>query len=296
MPLDAQPPCLIVNADDYAYFGGVSLGIIEAASRGIVTATAVFATSGRFDEDVPALRACETVDAGVHLNLTDGRPLTADMRARVERWGGRFPGKFAMARAVLTGTVRASDVETEWRAQVERCLDAGLKIQFLNSHEHIHMLPALFDRVLALAADYGISHVRLARADLARSGGPGGLLRGSIIATLAALAERRVARPVARFLGLEASGRLSFAELDRVTATLQPGEVYELMCHPGRFDSAEVNDPRLLAYHDWQGELAALTDPRAKALLAERGIRLVGYRELGVEDDRLVPRAREVGA
>ncbi len=291
-----QSTCLIVNADDYAYFGGVSRGIIEAASRGIVTATAVLATSGRFDEDVPALRACETLDIGVHLNLTDGRPLTPDMRARVESWGGRFPGKFAMARAVLTGAVRVREVETEWRAQIERCLDDGLKIQFLNSHEHIHMLPALFARVLALAADYGIAHVRLARADLARSGAPGGLLRGSIIAALAALARRRVARPVARFLGLEASGRLSFAELDRLTARLQPGGVYELMCHPGRFDSAEVSDPRLLAYHDWQGELAALTDPRAKALLAERDIRLVGYRDLAVEGDRLVPRAQEVPA
>ncbi len=293
MPKASDPPCLIVNADDYGYFGGVSRGIIQAATRGIVTATGVFANAARFDEDVAALRGCSALDAGVHLNLTDGRPLTADMRDRLSNWGGRFPGKFAMARAVMLGTVRDRDVEVEWRAQIERCLDAGLTLHFLNSHEHIHMLPALFMRVQALAAEHRIPHVRLAAAALARSGGAGGLLRGVIIRVLETAARRRATQPAARFLGLEASGRLGLADLDAVTASVQPGCVYELMCHPGHLDRAEVNDPRLLDYHDWEGELATLTDPRAKALLRERGIRLVGYRDIAVEGGRLVARTEQ---
>ena len=286
-----EPAFLIVNADDYGYFRCVSQGIVEAATRGIVTATGVFANAERFDEDMPALRDCAALDAGVHLNLTDGRPLTADMRASLGRWGGRFPGKFTMARAVTMGSVRVHEVAAEWRAQIERCLDAGLKLQFLNSHEHIHMLPVLFTLVQAFAKEYQIPHVRLASADLRRYRGGGALLRGAIIGALAALARRRATQTVARFLGLEASGKLSLADLDAVTSDLQPGTVYELMCHPGRFDRAEVTDPRLLRYHDWQGELATLTDPRAKALLAERGIRLVGYRDLQVSNERLVLRA-----
>jgi hypothetical protein len=287
----AAPACLIVNADDYGYFGCVSRGIVEAAERGIVTATGVFANSPRFDEDVPALRDCARLDAGVHLNLTDGRPLTPDMRARLARWGGRFPGKFAMARAVLTGAVRRREIEVEWRAQIERCLDSGLKLQFLNSHEHIHMLPVLFPLAQAFADEYRVPHLRFATADLARSRGGAGLLRGAIIAAVAAACRRRLARPVAGFLGLEASGRLRLADLDAATARLAPGAVYELMCHPGRFDPAEVADPRLLAYHDWEGELATLTDPRAQELLAARGIRVVGYRDVAVAGERLVARA-----
>jgi len=286
------PACLIVSADDYGYFGGVSRGIIEAAERGIVTATGVFANSPRFDEDVPALRDCGALDAGVHLNLTDGRPLTPDMRARLVRWGGRFPGKFAMAGAVLMGAVRRREIEVEWRAQIERCLDAGLKLHFLNSHEHIHMLPVLFPLVQAFADEYRIAHMRFATADLAHSRGASALLRGAIVQTVAAVCRRHLNRPVARFLGLEASGRLRIGDLDSLTAGLQPGGVYELMCHPGRLDRSEVNDPRLLGYHDWEGELATVTDPRAMALLEERGIRLVGYRDIAADGDRLVPRGR----
>jgi hypothetical protein len=95
---------------------------------------------------------------------------------------------------------------------------------------------------------------------------------------------------VARFEGLEGSGRLGAPELDAITAGLEPGVVHELMCHPGRFDPAEIADPRLLRYHDWERELAALTDPAVMARLAERGVRVVGYRDIEVSGNRLVPR------
>jgi chitin disaccharide deacetylase len=301
-----EPAWLVVNADDYGYAAGVSHGILEAATRGIVTATGVFANAERFDADVPALRDCAALDAGVHLNLTQGRPLSAAMRSALARWGGRFPGKFPIARAVATGGVAVHAVESEWRAQVERCLRAGLTLRFLNSHEHIHMHPRLFGLVQRLADAYAIPHLRFTTGTppaarrvgatggatgVARAGGAGALLRGVIVAALAASVRRRLDRPVARFLGLECSGRLGRADLAAIAAGLQPGTVYELMCHPGRPDPAEVTDPRLLRYHDWQGELAALTDPAVRADLEAHGVRVVGYRDVEVQGGRLQPRA-----
>jgi predicted glycoside hydrolase/deacetylase ChbG (UPF0249 family) len=285
-----EPAWLIVNADDYGYFRCVSRGILEAAERGIVTATGVFANAERFDDDVPALRACTAIDAGVHLNLTDGRPLTAEMQARVKRWGGRFPGKFAMAVAVATGAVPVRVVEREWRAQIDRCLGAGLTLRFLNSHEHIHMHPRLFPVVQALADAYGIAHIRFTTTATSGARGAGAVTRGAIIDALAASVRGRLQRPVARFLGLDCSGRIGRDDLDTITADLLPGQVYELMCHPGHLDRAEVRDPRLLDYHDWEREFAALTDPELRAMLDTRAIRLVGYRHVDVGGDGLLPR------
>ena len=71
---------------------------------------------------------------------------------------------------------------------------------------------------------------------------------------------------------------------------MQPGGIYELMCHPGHFDAEEVTDRRLLAYHDWEGELGTLTSPSARALLESRGVRLIGYRHLEVHDGQLAVR------
>lgn len=290
MSAKREPVYLVVNADDYGYFRCVSRGILEAATRGIVTATGVFANAERFADDAPALRDCAALDAGVHLNLTSGVPLTADMRASLARWGGRFPGKFTIARAVATGAVRLQAVEAEWRAQVERCLQAGLTLRFLNSHEHIHMHPRLFPLVQTLADEYGIAHVRFTTAGPVRLCGLGAVVRGAIVTALATSVRGQLRRPAARFLGLECSGRIGSGELDAVTADLEPGSVYELMCHPGRFVPAEVADPRLLRYHDWERELAALTDARARTMLEERGVQVVGYRHLQVDGDRLCAR------
>jgi predicted glycoside hydrolase/deacetylase ChbG (UPF0249 family) len=282
--------CLIVNADDYGYFRCVSKGILKAAAHGVVTATGVFANTAHFGEHATWLRDCEALDCGVHLNLTDGIPLTSDLQQMLGRWSGRFPRKFALARAILSGAIEIDAVKREWRAQIERCLEHGLKLRFLNSHEHIHMLPSLFPVVKALARDYDIRHVRFPASRLAGSSSAGSLFRGAAIKVLETINRRHMNTSTAHFLGLEVSGRLNMRYLQTTLPRLRPGRVYELMCHPGDFDPQEVSDPRLLRYHDWQGELRTLTSPALRELLARSGVRLVGYRHLEVRDDRLVAR------
>jgi len=86
------------------------------------------------------------------------------------------------------------------------------------------------------------------------------------------------------------SGRLGLADLQALLPGLQPGGIYELMCHPGFRVDAEIDNPRLFDYHDWEGELAALTSPEARTLLESHGIRLIRYRDIERRDGRLVAR------
>lgn len=293
MPTDAA--CLIVNADDYGYYRSVSRGILAAAQNGIVTATGIMANGPHFEECVGWLCEGPELDLGVHLNLTLGEPLTADMRQHLQRWSGRFPAKFTLARALLTGAIPLRAAVTEWRAQIERCLDAGLRLHFLNAHEHLHMFPGLYRHTLALAAHYAIPHVRLTRPDRAPTLRPGPLLRDASMRGLAWL--HRGTHPgdggsPAVFLGLGDSGRIDESALQRTLATIRPGSVYELMCHPGFDDPGEIATPALRRYHDWQGEYRALTAPSVRELLDARGIRLVGYRHLSRQEGRQVSAKR----
>ncbi len=137
------PAYLIVNADDYGYFDGVSRGILDCARHGIVTATGVFANSPFLDTHAAWLAGVPNVDVGVHLNLTDGWPLTRGLGDALSRSDGRLPGKFAIATAVMSRRIPLRLIRDEWRAQIEALLARGLQVRFLNSHEHIHMLPPL---------------------------------------------------------------------------------------------------------------------------------------------------------
>jgi predicted glycoside hydrolase/deacetylase ChbG (UPF0249 family) len=272
--------CVIVNADDYGYFAGVSRGILDAARDGIVTATGVLATSPHFAEHVPWLAARSDLDAGVHLNLTAGRPLTTLMANALAPWGGAFPGKYAIARAVATGRLPVAVVEAEWRAQIQRCVDAGLRLHFLNSHEHLHILPALARLTRRLAEVFHVPFVRNPRPEWRAGVTPGAIVR-NIILHGCGWANGAAQRPVSpTFLGMGRSGRIDLPYLRRMFATLRPGAVYELMCHPGYHDRGEVDDPRLLAYHRWEQELTALSGEPIRDLLRELHVVPIRYQDL----------------
>jgi hypothetical protein len=286
---------LVVNADDYGYYHCVSRGILESARRGIVTATGVFANSPHLAEHAAWLRDHPQLDVGVHLNLTDREPLTVGMRNKLGAWAGEFPAKFALAKAILASAIKTEDVQAEWRAQIERCLEHRLALTFLNSHEHIHMLPGLFKVSQVLAEEYGIPHLRCSAPESPRGAGMAGLLRDGLLGALALLNRRQLQFPVPRFLGMGNSGKLSLDYLRRRLPTLRSGEVYELMCHPGQLDESEISDPRLRHYHDWEGELATLTHPALPELLHQHRVRLIGYRHLNIASGQFDVRVRADG-
>jgi predicted glycoside hydrolase/deacetylase ChbG (UPF0249 family) len=192
--------------------------------------------------------------------------------------------------AVLSGAIRTQDVGLEWGAQIERCLASGLKARFINSHEHMHMLPPLFAVARALAEQYGIAHIRFATSDLSQTASAGSLFRGSLMNALGTLNRHHMHVPAAHFLGIEQSGKLNLPYLERMVSRLRPGRVYELMCHPGHRDEQEVRDPRLLRYHDWEGELSTLTGADVTELLRRHRVRIIGYRHLEVKQGRLAVR------
>jgi hypothetical protein len=276
--MTTPPALLVVNADDYGYFPCVNAGIRRAARDGILTATGLLANGQLGDAQMRALLEETDLDLGVHLNLTHGEPLSGPLRRRLGGTASRFPGKFRLAGLVASGLLGRELIRGEWRAQIERCLALGARVCFLNSHEHVHMLPPLFRLTQELAAEYGIDHLRFATPDAGAASGAS--LRDTAL-TLAARRNRpRLTRRPAQMLGLGVSGRLDRAYLERVIPTLVGGEVYELMCHPGQCAGAAETSPALARYHAWQLELATLTDPATLELLARHNVRAVGYRAL----------------
>lgn len=269
---------LIVNADDYGYFSCVSRGIVEAAQAGALTATGILANHPDLTTQLNWLDAVPQLDLGVHLNLTFKQPLTTVMREKLTRWQGCFPNAYVMSGLIVTGKISVATVREEWCAQIDAC--QAKKLVFLNSHEHIHMLPVLFPLVLELAKAYNIPHVRLTRADWLKPFTGAGLIRNTLMQAMQTFNQRHIKIPVPLFLGLSRSGRLDYQTLAQIFSTLKAGQSYELMCHVGRFDANEINDPKLIAYHDWEAELALLQSPELQDLYQRFNICLSHYSHL----------------
>ncbi len=165
-----------------------------------------------------------------------------------------------------------------------------MEVRFLNSHEHVHMLPGVFTVAERLAAEYGIPHIRVASSEWYCRQTAGSISRNVIIGGMKMFVPSHFRSRAPAMLGLARSGKLNLRYLTEVLSTLRSGEVYELMCHPGYTDEAVELDPRLAQYHDWDNERQALCSEEVKRLCDENEIQLIGYRHLAIVDGRIAVR------
>lgn len=266
---------LTVNADDFGFTRGVNRGILECHLRGILTATTLMANGEAFDDAVRLARAHPTLDVGAHLVLVqgrsvlDGRPLPASVAA--------------LARALL---LRQLDPYRELKVQLEKILDAGLRITHLDTHKHTHLLPPVLEAVLRLAREFGIRWVRRP-FDLPLPASRRGIPAGVRLARRAMrLVEKRMearlraagCRTPDHFAGFQWTGRFEAADLEALLRTLPEG-VTEFMTHPGYCDG-DLLAAQTRLKESREAELRALTDPRVRSALETAGVELASYAEL----------------
>ena len=270
---------LVVNADDLGVSEGATLGIVRAHREGIVTSASLAATTPFYEHALEScVRACPDLGVGLHFTLTSGRPVSPVRRVPLLVDGrGFFRWRFlSLFRAV---SVRAPEglldqVEIELEAQLQRLIGDGVRPDHIDGERHIHLIPAIFERVAAAAERHGIPFVRLGR-DIGRdylSAGHalalalgGGFVKSWLLSRLAARARRRLgggilcAEHVASYLY---TGRLDLL-LAPLLKSPPPEGTLEIMVHPGvpeesrnlELGNAELE--RYLASEDRRGELEA---------------------------------------
>jgi predicted glycoside hydrolase/deacetylase ChbG (UPF0249 family) len=272
---------LIVNADDFGISEAVNRGIVEAHEHGIVTSTSIMATGPAFEHAIELARLHPSLAVGVHLVLTDHRPLIGtSAAASLVRADGAFePHLRQLLTRRLRGRVSMAEVLRELDEQIRRVRAAGIAINHLDGHQHVHVLPGIAQVVAELAEAHGIFAVRY----------PAERIRGYMLRSLehaqrvveqAALSVFCASSPFGRrlrrsdeFVGFYFGGRLDEANLETVLVGLPRRGTVELMCHPGHEDMK----PEGGWQYAWAAERDALTSPRIRALLLARGVQLMAH-------------------
>src|SRR5581483_8533181 len=102
----------------------VNEAIEKAHREGIVTAASLMVNGGAFESAADILKRNPQLDAGLHLNLTEGKPVSRhDQISSLAFSGGfvyRHPNQ--LMTALLRRRVSIPEVEREIRAQIERAL------------------------------------------------------------------------------------------------------------------------------------------------------------------------------
>lgn len=234
-----------------------------------------------FDDAVRIAKENPDLGVGVHLSLVAEKSVApvGDLNAMVSE-DGLLPENYsAFARQFMARRFSQGDVRTEILAQVDKALATGIKFTHIDSHQHLHMLPGIFDMVLREALDAGIPAIRV---PLERGGiVGGGLLRMAQTWVLSRISQSRLRQVRSAgmhsadwFWGLGVSGKMNEANLMDTLGRLCPG-VNEIMCHPGISDEATLE-----RYHwgySWDDELAALTSEKVRGFIESNDIRLASF-------------------
>ena len=117
---------LVVVADDLGVSAAGDRGVFEAFREGIVTTSSLL-VNGATSRAAAAQAAAAGLPLGLHLNLSEGRPVSApgDIPSLVDAATGRLLGKFGFRAAAEAGRLRPEDVARETRAQVRRTGASG---------------------------------------------------------------------------------------------------------------------------------------------------------------------------
>lgn len=154
---------LIVNADDFGMSTAVNQGVLGAVKHGVAQAASLMVPWPGAAQAMAMLRENPEIGFGVHLSVVCDIPgyrygpvVAADAVPSLTDASGYF---YELdRRAELTARAELSDLETEFRAQIQAVLAAGLR----PGHLDWHCLadggrPDIFELTLRLAREYRLA-------------------------------------------------------------------------------------------------------------------------------------------
>lgn len=225
---------LALCADDYGLAPGLSDGILTLARAERLSAVSCITNSPHWPKLAPGLAELpKSVDVGLHLNFTEGEPLSQRL---ARRWP-TLPSLATLIARAHTGLLPVAELRGEVHAQLRAFMHGhGIAPAYIDGHQHVHHLPGLRDAILDVA-----EHVQPLPAvrNTARVLGPGyGLKRWLIASTggrgLARALKERVMASNPALLGAYDFEQADYGALMRAWLRELPADGGLLFCHPGK--------------------------------------------------------------
>jgi predicted glycoside hydrolase/deacetylase ChbG (UPF0249 family) len=160
LPPDAR--VLIVNTDDFGMCHSINEATIQSLGQGLAGSCTLMAPCPWGLHGIQLLKEKPDISFGVHLTAVSEQPYY--------RWGPMAPrhnvpslldedGYFYPLDRIdeLLQKANLTELEKEFRTQIEWVLASGLKPTHVDSHCHVHALREnVFDMTFGLAREYGL--------------------------------------------------------------------------------------------------------------------------------------------
>ncbi|UQV22504.1 carbohydrate deacetylase [Vibrio sp. J383] len=251
---------LILNADDFGLTETVNHGIVECFKAGVVKSTTIMMNQPGTQHAIDLYHQGLVPEVGLHFTVTSGKPLSApELVPSLVDDQGNFLDKAVLFNKA--GVVE-DEVVLELNAQYQAAINAGLKINHIDSHHFGGVFKPLKTAFTKTANTIGLP---VRRIDNIVSG------QGSLLVPTPDAFDMRFFDEGVSLNGLQ--------DLLLSYQAMMPDGVLELMCHPSSVASEQLKS--LSSYSDKRvEEHQLLTSPELKQWLAEHQIECIGFEDL----------------
>ena len=165
---------IIFHSDDLGITAGATRQILSAWAAGALDGFSVIANGEALDAVRQELEKHPERPAriAVHFNLTERAPSAPEREVSMllgpdgmfrHSFGSLFAKWLLSSRSDWSALLR--QVEIECRAQISavRAASGGRRVQAIDGHNHVHMIPGIFSAVAGAARHEGVPEIRISR-------------------------------------------------------------------------------------------------------------------------------------
>lgn len=243
-----------IVADDLGLDSAVNEGIFFAFKNGLIDGASIMANGEAFDDAIQRLRDFPSANIGAHLVLVEENSLTGIKLFKNHK---TFFIKY------ILGLIKKDEIEKELEAQIQKILKVGIRPKFLNSHQHLHLLPGIMDIIISLAKKYKIGYIRVVNEPIRLEGNFFRKAQLIFLNFLSWSAKKKIKKAGLQcndfFIGFINAGNLNIKDLRsaKKLKKMYPEKVIELGCHLG-FKSQKLVEKYSHWHYNWEEEIEVL--------------------------------------
>ena len=285
---------IIVSCDDLGINKQINLAIRDCAEQGVISSSSIVVNGGSYEHALNnIIDKIPLPFFGLHLNLTEGTAINKDNFNIICDEKNVF--NLSAKRYFLSSFFKPSDkfkkaVYNEFKCQIKKALNDGIKISHFDSHEHIHHSPWIFKIIIDLGKEFKINKIRLANEKI--------ILKSYFknvyykFKTLNYLKHFLISRCIKKikknflstdyFFGVLNSGKIEIDELASYLDKIDSNKSLEVCIHPSNevLENTETSKREFYLSKNRIKEKQLLLSERFRNLLKNKKISLINFSEI----------------